>query len=64
MRSMVTPRKFLSTKELSKLLDIPEGTLRQWRSSGVGPTWHKLRGGVFAMIWSMWIDSSTRAPVF
>jgi len=46
MPSMVTPRKFLSTKELSKLLDIPEGTLRQWRSSGVGPTWHKLRGSV------------------
>ena len=64
MPSMVTPRKFLSTKELSKLLDIPEGTLRQWRSSGVRPTWHKLRGGVFAMTWSMWIDSSTRAPVF
>src|SRR5580698_9019975 len=39
-------RKFLSTKELSSLLDIPEGTLRQWRSSGVGPKWFKLRGSV------------------
>ena len=40
------PRQFLSTKELSKVLDIPEGTLRQWRCSGVGPKWHKLRGSV------------------
>lgn len=39
-------RKFLSTKELSKLLGIPEGTLRQWRCCGVGPKWHKLRGSV------------------
>jgi hypothetical protein len=39
-------KKFLNTKDLSRLLDIPEGTLRQWRSSGVGPKWHKLRGSV------------------
>jgi hypothetical protein len=46
MQSANIARKFLSTKELSRLLDIPEGTLRQWRSSGVGPKWHKLRGSV------------------
>ena len=40
------PRQFLSTKELSRVLDIPEGTLRQWRCTGVGPKWHKLRGSV------------------
>jgi hypothetical protein len=39
-------RKFMNTKELSALLDIPEGTLRQWRCSGVGPKWHKMRGNV------------------
>jgi hypothetical protein len=39
-------RKFLSSKEVSDLLDIPEGTLRQWRCKGVGPRWHKLRGSV------------------
>ena len=42
---MVSAR-FLSTKELSELLGIPEGTLRQWRCSEVGPKWHKLRGSV------------------
>ena len=38
--------RFLTTKDLSKLLRIPEGTLRQWRCSEVGPKWHKLRGSV------------------
>ena len=38
--------RFLTTKQLSDLLGIPEGTLRQWRCSEVGPKWHKLRGSV------------------
>jgi hypothetical protein len=46
MRGMQTSRKFLNTKQLSDLLEIPEGTLRQWRCCGVGPRWHKLRGSV------------------
>lgn len=40
------PTRFLSTKDLSTLLRIQEGTLRRWRCSGVGPKWHKLRGTV------------------
>lgn len=46
MRQTQTARKFMSTKELSILFEIPEGTLRQWRCSGVGPKWHKMRGNV------------------
>jgi hypothetical protein len=46
MHGMHATRKFLNTKQLSELLEIPEGTLRQWRCSGVGPRWHKLRGSV------------------
>ena len=46
MSKTLLARKFMSTKELSALLDIPEGTLRQWRCAGVGPKWHKLRGSV------------------
>jgi hypothetical protein len=38
--------RFLTSKELSRVLGIPEGTLRQWRCSEVGPKWHKLRGSV------------------
>jgi predicted site-specific integrase-resolvase len=46
MRQTQIARKFMNTKELSTLLEIPEGTLRQWRCSGVGPKWHKMRGSV------------------
>ena len=46
MRHLMVDKKFINTKELSILLDIPQGTLRQWRCSGVGPKWHKLRGSV------------------
>jgi len=46
MPGMHAPRIFLNTKQLSELLEIPEGTLRQWRCSGVGPQWFKLRGSV------------------
>ena len=46
MKTTRESARFLSTKELSELLGIPEGTLRQWRCSEVGPKWHKLRGSV------------------
>ena len=46
MNTTLESARFLSTKELSGLLGIPEGTLRQWRCSEVGPKWHKLRGTV------------------
>jgi predicted DNA-binding transcriptional regulator AlpA len=46
MNTALDSTRFLTTKELSKLLGIAEGTLRQWRCSKVGPKWHKLRGSV------------------
>jgi predicted DNA-binding transcriptional regulator AlpA len=46
MRAIEITRKFMNTREVSTLLDIPEGTLRQWRCSGVGPKWHKMRRSV------------------
>jgi predicted DNA-binding transcriptional regulator AlpA len=47
MNTALDSARFLTTKELSKLLGLPEGTLRQcWRCSEVGPRWHKLRGSV------------------
>ena len=46
MNTALDSARFLTTKELSKLFGIPEGTLRQWRCSEVGPKWHKLRGSV------------------
>lgn len=41
------PHRFVTTKELSEMIPIPEGTLRQWRCSRVGPKWYKVRGRVF-----------------
>jgi Helix-turn-helix domain len=46
MKTNLDSTRFLTTKQLSGLLGIPEGTLRQWRCSEVGPKWHKLRGSV------------------
>jgi hypothetical protein len=46
MREIQARRNFMNTKQLSVLLEIPEGTLRQWRCSGVGPKWYKMRRSV------------------
>jgi hypothetical protein len=46
MREIQATRKLMNTKQLSVLLEIPEGTPRQWRISGVGPKWHKMRRSV------------------
>jgi Helix-turn-helix domain len=46
MSTNLESTRFLTTKQLSDLLGIPEGTLRQWRCSEVGPKWHKLRRSV------------------
>jgi hypothetical protein len=45
MNTALDSARFLTSKELSKLLGIPEGTLRR-RCSEVGPRWHKLRRSV------------------
>ena len=36
----------LSPKRAAEILGRPEGTLRYWRSIGVGPPWVKLEGRV------------------
>jgi hypothetical protein len=38
--------RLVSTKELSKMWDIPESTLRYWRCAGIGPTYVKLGGRI------------------
>ena len=37
---------FLKETELAKKLKLSAGTLRNWRSQGVGPSYYKLRGRV------------------
>jgi hypothetical protein len=36
----------LTSKQVSIMIGIPEGTLRYWRNVGLGPIWHKLEGSI------------------
>jgi hypothetical protein len=38
--------KLLTSRQLSDVIAIPEGTLRYWRNVGLGPAWHKLEGSI------------------
>jgi len=38
--------RLVGTKELSKMWDVPESTLRYWRCAGIGPTYVKLGGRI------------------
>ena len=38
--------RLVNTKELSKMWDVPESTLRYWRCAGIGPTYVKLGGRI------------------
>src|SRR5260370_41124458 len=38
--------RLVSTKELSKMGDMPESTLRYWRCAGIGPAYVKLGGRI------------------
>ena len=36
----------LSSAQVAEMLGIPEGTLRYWRKTGVGPAWIKMEGTI------------------
>jgi predicted site-specific integrase-resolvase len=38
--------ELLRPKQVAAMLSIPEGTLRYWRSVGIGPEWRKLEGSI------------------
>jgi DNA-binding transcriptional MerR regulator len=38
--------KLLTTKSVSEMLSVPQGTIRYWRKVGVGPDWVKLEGSI------------------
>jgi len=42
----VTKLKLLTSKAVSEMLSVPEGTLRYWRKVGLGPSWVKLEGSI------------------
>jgi len=36
----------LTSKTVSEMLSVPQGTLRYWRKVGIGPKWLKLEGSI------------------
>lgn len=36
----------LRPKEVARMLAVPDGTLRYWRTVGTGPSWVKLEGSI------------------
>jgi DNA-binding transcriptional MerR regulator len=38
--------KLMTTKAVSDMFSVPEGTLRYWRKVGLGPPWLKLEGSI------------------
>ena len=38
--------RLLTTKAVSEMLSVPEGTIRYWRKIGLGPPWLKLEGSI------------------
>jgi predicted DNA-binding transcriptional regulator AlpA len=37
-------KSFISTRELSDLLGVEQGTLATWRRRGIGPAWYQMEG--------------------
>ena len=38
--------KLLTTKSVSEMLSVPDGTIRYWRKVGLGPPWIKMEGSI------------------
>ncbi len=56
--------QLLTSKQLSTILGIPEGTLRYWRNVGLGPVWHKLEGSIRYDVRDVeaYVESNRRIP--
>lgn len=57
-------KKLISTKQAAEILGTSEGTLKSWRSRGVGPEWVKLGSAVRYDIADLldYIKRNTRVP--
>lgn len=42
MNAAATAREWLSIPELAALLNVPEGTVRQWNARGTGPARYRI----------------------
>jgi hypothetical protein len=56
-------KKLISTKEAAEMLGTTEGTLKSWRSRGMGPAWVKLGSAVRYDVELLdFIKRNTRVP--
>ena len=53
-----------TSKQVASMLGVPEGTLRYWRSVGLGPVWHKLEGSIRYDLADVlrYVESNRRIP--
>jgi hypothetical protein len=56
--------KLISTKQAAEMLGTTEGTLKSWRSRGIGPDWVKLGAAVRYDVAHLleFIKRNTRTP--
>lgn len=56
--------QLLTSKQVANMLSIPEGTLRYWRNTGIGPVWHKLEGSIRYHVddVSRYVEKNRRIP--
>ena len=54
----------LTSKAVSEMLSVPQGTLRYWRKVGIGPKWLKLEGSIRYDLADVlaYIDRGRRTP--
>ena len=54
----------LTSKTVSEMLSVPQGTLRYWRKVGIGPKWLKLEGSIRYDLADVlaYIDRGRRTP--
>jgi len=54
----------LTSKAVSEMLSVPQGTLRYWRKVGIGPRWLKLEGSIRYDLADVlaYIDRGRRTP--
>jgi helix-turn-helix protein len=57
-------KKLVGTKEAAEMLGTTEGTLKSWRSRGIGPSWVKLGAAVRYDVEELlsFIKRNTRLP--
>jgi hypothetical protein len=60
----MTSIQLVTSKQVSGMISVAEGTLRYWRNVGLGPVWHKLEGSIRYSLKDVhaYVENSRRIP--